>query len=190
MENIDHIIHARRSHFLADFSGEKLPDALIQLLLENAHQAPSHKATFPWRFTVFQGAALEHLAHEMVAWHEAQGEPGSFLADKKAKILSYPQKVSHILGIGVHLSGKVPSWEEDAATAMAVQNIYLTLAAETHAAGYWSTGNGTGSEQMRQLCGFDAQTLHRGWFLLGHVDVKKTKAGRPPLEQVVTFKSY
>lgn len=189
MENIDHIIHARRSHFLADFSGAKLPDALIRRLLEHAHQAPSHKATFPWRFTVFQGAALERLAHEMVLWHEREGS-GSFNEDKKAKLLSYPHKLSHVLGIGVELSGKVPAWEEDAATAMAVQNIYLTLAAEPHAAGYWSTGNGTGSEQMRALCGFDEHTLHRGWFLLGHVETKRTKAGRPPLEQVVTFKSY
>lgn len=185
MLTIDQIIQERRSHFLADFSGGKLPDSLIQRLLENAHQAPSHKATFPWRFTVFSEASLAQLSQEMVRWQEQQADASSFSPEKRAKILSYPQKLSHIIGLGVHISGKVPAWEEDAALAMSVQNIYLTLAAEPHAAGYWSTGNGTGSESMRQLCGFDEETLHRGWFLLGHVESKRTKAGRPPLEQVV-----
>jgi len=122
----------------------------------------------------------------MVHWQEQQAGASSFSPEKRDKILSYPQKLSHVIGIGVYLSGKVPAWEEDAAVAMAVQNIYLTLAAEPHAAGYWSTGNGTGSEAMQQLCGFDAETMHRGWFLLGHVESKRTQAGRPPLEQVVT----
>ncbi|MBU6324029.1 MAG: nitroreductase family protein [Bacteroidetes bacterium] len=185
MLTIDQIIHQRRSHFLADFSGEKLPDSLIHRLLENAHQAPSHKATFPWRFCVFSGPALERLSLEMVHWQEQQADASSFSPEKRAKLLSYPEKLSHVIGLGVHQSGKVPAWEEDAALAMAVQNIYLTLASEPHAAGYWSTGNGTGSEIMRQLCGFDEHTLHRGWFLLGHVESKRTKAGRPPLEQVI-----
>jgi nitroreductase len=187
MLTIDQIIHQRRSHFLPDFSGDKVPDSLIHRLLENAHQAPSHKATFPWRFCVFSGTALERLSMEMVHWQEQQPDAAVFSPEKRAKILSYPQKLSHVIGLGVHISGKVPAWEEDAALAMAVQNIYLTLVEEPHAAGYWSTGNGTGSETMSKLCGFDTETIHRGWFLLGHVETKRTQAGRPPLEQVVNW---
>jgi hypothetical protein len=66
----------------------------------------------------------------------------------------------------------VPEWEELAATAMAVQNMYLTLAQEPHAAGYWTSGNGTGSDFMKSATGLTSEDKQLGFFLLGYVEEK------------------
>ena len=80
--------------------------------------------------------------------------------------------MSHIISIGMHASGLVPEWEELAATAMAVQNMYLTLAVEPHAAGYWTSGNGTGSDFMKEATGLAAEDKQLGFFFLGFVENK------------------
>jgi hypothetical protein len=71
--------------------------------------------------------------------------------------------------------------------AMAVENLWLSLDDDPHAAGYWSTGNGTGSDEMRALCGWDAGVQHRGWFFLGHVETKRTHSPRSSAEQRIRW---
>jgi nitroreductase len=186
MYNAATIIRNRRSHFPREFSGDILSDLLVWQLLELAHQAPSHKLTYPWRFAVFSGAAKNKLVDAMGQYYDTTTPPEQYSTVKRDKIAGYSRQVSHILGIGICFSGKVPQWEEIAATAMAVQNIYIALSEEQHAAGYWSTGNGTGSETMRGLCGWDESVQHFGWFMLGHVETKRHNAGRPPVTDFVS----
>ena len=61
-ENFNELIRSRRSVFPKDYTGEKVDDAIIQQLLENANWAPTHKLTEPWRFVVFTGEGLKKLA--------------------------------------------------------------------------------------------------------------------------------
>lgn len=187
MSTTSNLIRSRRSHFPKEFSGQKLPDELIQLALENADTAPSHKLTLPWRFAVFSGAALDKLCDAMLAWYDAHTPAEAVNPDKRNKIAAYKKQLSHAIGVGLHLSGKVPAWEEEASLAMAVQNLWLSLDENPHAAGYWSTGNGTGSDAMRALCGWDETVLHRGWFFLGHVATKRTHSQRSPIAQRVQW---
>jgi hypothetical protein len=61
---------------------------------------------------------------------------------------------------------------------MAVQNMWLTLSEEKHAAGYWTSGNGTGSEFMKQQTGLAENDVQLGFFMLGWVEIKRYEAVR------------
>ena len=58
VEDVNRLILNRRSVFPKDYTGEKVNDAIVQQMLENANWAPTHKLTEPWRFTVFTGDGL------------------------------------------------------------------------------------------------------------------------------------
>ncbi|MBL7811091.1 MAG: nitroreductase [Bacteroidetes bacterium] len=178
---LDDIIRFRRSHFPREFSGESVPDSLIHRMLENARWAPSHKLTMPWRFRVFAGEEKNALCAAMEQYYLQFTPAEKFDQKKLDKIRTYPVKVSHIISIGMHPGGAVPEWEELAATAMAVQNMWLTLTEEPNAAGYWTSGNGTGSDFMKQKTGLLADDKQLGFFLLGMVAQKRTHAERPHL---------
>lgn len=176
--DISEIIISRRSHFVKEFTGEIVPDSVVQKMMENSRWAPSHKLTFPWRFTVFSGNEKILLCSAMEKYYKEFTPADKFDAAKLRKIETYATKVSHIISIGMHPSGLVPEWEELAATAMAVQNMYLTLTSEPHAAGYWTTGNGTGSDFMKEFVGLLPDDKHLGFFMLGWVTEKRFKANR------------
>ncbi len=179
MKTLDELIHGRRSHFVKEFNGLPVPDDVIARMLENARWAPSHKLTLPWRFRVFEGADKSALCNAMEQYYLQNTPAESFDERKLSKIRTYAFKVSHIISIGFEPSGKVPEWEELAATAMAVQNMYLTLTDHPHAAGYWTTGNGAGSDFMKQQTGLPDSAVQLGFFFVGMVDEKRHEAERP-----------
>ncbi|MBS3913292.1 MAG: nitroreductase [Bacteroidetes bacterium] len=175
---IDEYIQHRRSHFIKEFSGKTVPDSVLDKMLENARWAPSHKLTLPWRFRVFSGDEKNKLCEQFEKYYIEKTPSEKFDQIKLDKIRTYKSKISHIISIGMKPSGKVPEWEELAATAMAVQNMYLTLGDEPHAAGYWTSGNGAGSEWMRAYTGLEEGDKQMGFFFLGWVDQKRVEAVR------------
>ena len=179
MKTLDEIIHGRRSHFVKEFNGLPVPPEVIERMLENARWAPSHKLTLPWRFREFEGAEKTALCNAMEQYYMQSTPAESFDERKLAKIRTYAFKVSHVISIGFVPSGKVPEWEELAATAMAVQNMYLTLADHPNAAGYWTTGNGAGSDFMKEKTGLPQEGKQLGFFFVGMVDEKRYEAERP-----------
>lgn len=181
-------IKNRRSHFVKEFSGQKLDDAIVHRMLEAAHWAPSHKLTLPWHFTVFADKAMEDLCDKMVEYYENYTAPEKFNAQKLEKIKGYSSKISHIISIGMTRHEEVPEWEEIAAMGAAAQNMYLVLDEYEHAAGYWTSGNGTGSDFMKNYTGLDPEDRHMGFFLLGHVENKRTHAIREALDGHVSWR--
>jgi len=175
---INQIIQHRRSHFVKEFTGDILPDVLINRLLENARWAPSHKLTMPWKLKVFGGSEKLNLCEKMEEYYLFNTPSEKFDQNKIDKIRTYKDKISHIISIGFKPSGLVPEWEELAATAMAVQNMWLTLTEEPHAAGYWTSGNGTGSEEMKLFTGLKKDDIQMGFFFLGYVEEKRFEAVR------------
>ena len=128
-------IQQRRSVFPSQFNGETIPNALVQKLLDCAHTAPSHRLTQPWCFKVFSGTAKMQLASYITT-----NEQIIMPAIKKKKTIDKFQRSSHILCVCMRRDPKerVPEWEEVAATAMAVQNIWLACVGSP-IGGYWST---------------------------------------------------
>ena len=80
----------------------------------------------------------KQLGEKLADIYKQTTNPQSFLEKKYADISDKVSKSNVIITIGVNFSGLLPEWEEIAATAMAVQNMYLTATA--HEIGcYWST---------------------------------------------------
>lgn len=134
------LIKQRQSIFPNSFSDEKISNELILAILENANQAPTHKQTEPWRFKIVTPDNLEAFADFcQLAYREYYTEE-EYVERKYKKIKSKILASSHIIIISMQRDSNaiVPEWEEIAAVACAVQNIYLSLK-PAGLGGYWST---------------------------------------------------
>ena len=139
-EIVKEIIESRRSIFPKDYSGEDIPQEILDEILSSAQFAPNHKRTKPWRFQVFKNEEKQNLAKEIQRIYKETTPEHLFL---EKKYLDFEDKISKsnaIITISVNFSGLLPEWEEIAATAMAVQNMYLTCTANEIGC-YWSSHN-------------------------------------------------
>ncbi len=137
---ITEIIEKRRSIFPPMYTGEKVDNDLIYKLLQNANQAPSHKKTHPWRFHIVADNGLKRLADFFQKTYKENMSPDEFKDIKYKKLGTNPLKASHVIAIGMSLSPEagLPEWEETAAVAAAIQNLYLSVTA-AGLGGYWSS---------------------------------------------------
>lgn len=172
-KELNALIRNRRSVFADQFEpGKRIPDAIIMEILENANNAPTHKKTEPWRFSIFTGKGLETLGKEQAAIYKEYAG-ASFKQNKYESLQSTPLKCSHIISIGMKRHDIVPEVEEMAAVACAVQSIYLST--EVYGiGGYWSTGGITYMEAAKKLFALDAEDKLMGFFYLGYVKSPST----------------
>ena len=132
------IIESRRSIFPKDYTGEEIEQEILDEILLSATFAPNHKRTKPWRFKIFKGEEKSRLGEKLAEIYKNTVAPQHFLEKKYLSISEKAAKANVIVTISVNFSGLLPEWEEIAATAMAVQNMYLTCTA--HGIGsYWSS---------------------------------------------------
>lgn len=137
-EVLKQIIHARKSSYPAEYIDGDINPSIIDEIIDSANYAPSHKKTRPWRLRVFQGNEKIALGKQMALLYEATTSSDKFSQRKHDEIAQKAVQAHTMVSIGVNFSKQVPDWEEIAATAMAVQNMYLTCAA--HNVGcYWAS---------------------------------------------------
>jgi nitroreductase len=170
-------IKNRRSHFTKEFNGEIAPKSLIEEMLQSAIWAPSHKLTLPFRFTVIQPESRENIK-DLILNNYLKSNPNPDPI-KLEKIDWLSTKVSHIICIIFQPSGVVPEWEEVASLGAAVQNMYLTISESSNFGGYWTTGNGMNSPEVRTYLNLKPDEFHYGYFLVGGINNKRTIANRP-----------
>ena len=139
-EIVKEIIESRRSIFPKDYSGEDIPQEVLEEILNSSNFAPNHKRTKPWRFRVFKGEEKLNLGKELQRLYKEITPEQLFLQKKFEDIGDKFSKSNVVLTVSVNFSGLVPEWEEIAATAMAVQNMHLTCAANEIGC-YWSSHN-------------------------------------------------
>ncbi|QFG53783.1 nitroreductase [Chryseobacterium sp.] len=132
------IIESRKSTFPRDYTGEGLAPEVLNAILDSAQFVPNHKRTRPWRFRVFTGAQKDELGATLAGIYRDTTPPAVFLQKKYEDIPAKAGKAGAIISISVAFSGLVPEWEEIAAVAMGVQNMYLTCTA-TNVGCYWSS---------------------------------------------------
>lgn len=132
------LIKKRRSVFPAQYNDRPIKKATLGRILEAANWAPTHKKTEPWRFKVILG--------------EKKAELGEFLSNtyiditerpkqlKSKKLIENPKKAAVVIAICMQRDPNetIPEWEEVAATAMAVQNMWLCCT-EMGIGCYWSS---------------------------------------------------
>lgn len=135
---INLIIDQRKSFYPAQYTDAPIELNDLMQLLNAGTKAPNHKKTNPWRFRLFEGKDKDALAMECVRLYKEKTPKESFKSAKVPIIEENIKKTGAIISIGVHLSDEVPEWEEIAAVAMGVQNMYL-LCTEKGLGCYWSS---------------------------------------------------
>lgn len=139
-KDLQELIRKRRSIYPPMYVDKPIDKAIIEELLENANWAPNHKKTEPWRFKVYRGDARQRLADWLSASYKEKTAPEKFSERKFHKLSVNPLKADAVIAIVMQRGPveELPEWEEVAAVAMAVQNMWLTATAHG-LGGYWAS---------------------------------------------------
>lgn len=138
MTSLNKIIQSRKSTYPRDFNSSKITQDELNELLSVIAFAPNHKKTQPWRYHVFTQDSKTRLGEEMLSIYLKTTDPEKVLENKKKAIVEKFDQSDVVICIVHHISNLVPIWEEHAAIAMSVQNLWLK-ATEMGLGGYWST---------------------------------------------------
>ncbi|HEY0742811.1 MAG TPA: nitroreductase [Chryseosolibacter sp.] len=186
---LDILIATRRSVFQQSYTAEKVADSIVNQMIMNATWAPTHKLTQPWRFVVFTGDGIKHLAESQSAiYKEVTERDGTFRQDKYESLQKKPFLSSHIIAVCMVRDPKrgVPEIEEVGAVFCAVQNMYLTA----HAYGigcYLSTGGITYFEEAKPLFGLQPEDKLLGFMHVGTPKEQPRPAKRKSVDEVVEW---
>lgn len=178
------LIKKRRSVFPVQYNGEAISKEDITKILEAANCAPTHKKTEPWRFKVLQGEAKEKLGFFMsLKYMETEARPKQM---KTKKLIENPKKAGAIIAICMQRDPKksVPEWEEVAATAMAVQNMWLCCT-EMNIGCYWSSPSLI--KYMGEFFDLADGEVCLGFFYMGRYDGVIEAQTRSPIEEKVVW---
>lgn len=139
-KNITDVIKKRRSVFPPQYNDQSLSKESIEKILEAANWAPTHKKTEPWRFKVVRNEQRVKFGDFLVKAYQKITDADKIKSFKIKKIKENCQNSQAIIAICMQRDPKqrIPEWEEIAATAMAVQNMWLTCHA-MGIGGYWSS---------------------------------------------------
>ncbi|HEU5293033.1 MAG TPA: nitroreductase [Cyclobacteriaceae bacterium] len=183
------LVKSRRSTFPKDYTGEKVDDAIVQQMLENANWAPTHKFTEPWRFIVYTGEGRKKLAELQATVYKQKTElDGTFKEERYQNLLTKPFESSHVILVYMKRDEKksVPEIEEMGAVFCAVQNMYLTGAA--YGVGcYLSTGGVTFFPEANAAFGLSPEDRIVGFFHIGMPKSTNLVGRRNPVEGKVTW---
>jgi len=135
---IDQIIRNRRAIFPAQYIDKEISKEDLMEILENANWAPTHKKTQPWRFKIIQGEALARLGDFLAEWYKNNTPPEKYKEIKYNKTRRKARQSSCVIAICMQPDPSLPEWEEIAATACAVQNMWLSCS-ERDIGCYWSS---------------------------------------------------
>ena len=189
VEEINRLMSQRRSIYPNMFSGDPVPDAVVQQMLENANWAPTHSLTEPWRFRIFSESGLKKLADFQAGLYKQKTEAaGTFDESKFQKLQEKPLLCSHIISIGMQRDPKekVPEVEEIESVACAVQNMYLTAAAYGIGC-YWGSGGVTYWAEAKEFFGLGEQDKLLGFLYLGIPKTKWPQGRRKPITDKVKW---
>ncbi|NKI25287.1 nitroreductase [Arenibacter sp. 6A1] len=172
------LIKARRAVFPAQYNDKPISKETIEKVLEAGNWAPTHKKTEPWRFKVLQGEAQEKLGLFLsLKYMETDPKPKQF---KVEKLIANPKKAGAIIAVCMQRDPKdsIPEWEEIAATAMAVQNMWLCCT-EMGIGSYWSSPGLI--KHMGDFFNLNQGEVCLGFFYMGYYDGEIPVVSRGPV---------
>ncbi|CAK4680795.1 hypothetical protein LEN26_018682 [Aphanomyces euteiches] len=187
----DALIAHRRSIFPQDYdTTREIPEEILNKLFESANWAPTHGRTEPWRFIVFTGDARRKLGEKDAEIYKKMTPEASFMPKKHAKKLASKLQASCVIAICMNRqdSQKLPEIEEIEAVACAVQNLHISATAHG-IGGYWSSGPGVYSDEMKEFLELGPNDKCLGFFYLGYPkpDFKHPNGSRKPVQDKVRF---
>ena len=180
-ETVNELLRNRRSVFPISYIDKPIPREIIEQVLENANWAPNHKQTEPWRFVVFREDGLKRLSDYLGEHYKANTEASKFLEAAYLKSMEKPLQSSCVIAICIQRdeAERLPEWEEIAATACAVQNMYLTCSAYGIGC-YWSTPKAIIEADEFLELGPGQRCL--GMFYMGYHEQETFNPRRKPIE--------
>lgn len=183
---ITKLIRNRRSIFPKTYIDKPISKAIIEEILENANWAPTHKMTEPWRFKVLVDDALVKLRDWQVDWYQNNIPKEKFSEKKFQKLQTKPLQAGCIIAICMQRDAKesIPEWEEIAAVACAVQNMWLT--ATSHDIGaYWSSPGFI--KDIGPLFNLKEGERCLGFFYMGYHETPEIPRNRKPIVDKVEW---
>ncbi|MEP7196676.1 MAG: nitroreductase [Saprospiraceae bacterium] len=181
------IIRNRRAIYPQSYLPGQIDQSILETLIENATWAPNHKKTQPWRFVIFTGASLNKLSSFLSEFYKLNVSSESFNEIKYKKAGEKALQSAAVIAICIERSPEslIPAWEETAAVACAVQNLWLSASA-MGIGSYWSS-----PEAIRALPEFLNLTSNQeclGLFYMGWMDKDlKTPSDRKALQDVIRY---
>ncbi len=183
-KTIVRIINHRRSVFPPSYVQEEIPKALLVELLDCANAAPTHKRTQPWRFVVFRGNGLHALAERLAALYREHTPAQQFLQKKYENTREKVLQSGAVIAIVATYSGALPQWEELAATACAVENLWLAASAAGIGA-YWSSPGAI--KHVADLLELNANEECLGFFYMGYHEEPARTPNRTPVGEKISW---
>ncbi|MFM2269129.1 MAG: hypothetical protein RL757_2570 [Bacteroidota bacterium] len=179
------IIRHRRAVSPASFNEKKVSRAQLMTILEHANFAPTHKRSQPWRFKIFEGESRQQLANFLSETYLANTAEAEISEIKLKKMRENPLRASVAIAICMSPNPTLPEWEEVAAVAMAVQNMWLTCQ-KLGINGFWSTPKL--AEYAGDFLNLGEQEKCLGFFYIGFSDVPPALPTRKPIEDLIEWK--
>lgn len=184
VSEISDLIRRRRAIFPKTYiPGKPIERAIIEQLLENANWAPTHRLTEPWRFRVFHSEeSRRRLGTYLSEFYQKNTPPEQFSEEKMKKNGENPLLSGAVIAIVMQRDPeeRIPEFEEIAAVAMAVQNMWLTCAALGLGC-YWSTPRA--ALEATEFLKLQPGERCLGLFYLGWHEMPELAGKRKPVEE-------
>lgn len=182
------LILDRRSISPEKYSGRRVHREIVEQVLQHGTWAPNHGMTQPWRFRVFLDEGARSLMAQLSEAYRAHA--GEKAMDSKVdKIRARGERCNAIVALGLDhdAQGRFPLWEDQAALAAAVQNMYLMCTAHG-IGGFWSTPGFLEHPLAQQALGHAEGVHGMGLFYMGYPEGEwPGKGHRKPLEYVTDW---
>ena len=178
------LIKKRRAVFPVQYNSKPIANEVISKVLEAANWAPTHRRTEPWRFKVLTGDSKRRLGNFLSEkYQEIEDKPKQV---KIKKLIENPQRAGAVILICMQrdLKESVPEWEEIAATAMAVQNMWLMCTA-LDVGCYWSSPSLI--DHIGEFTELSEGEKCLGLFYMGYYDEELQAGSRQPVEEKVEW---
>ena len=187
--SIEETIQNRRSIFPKQMSGQQVPQEVIDKMLELANWAPTHRNTEPWRFKAYSGDAMNRMLDFCKQCYVRDTPAEKYNSIKLEKIEQRKGQVSHIVAICMDRNEILPEFEEIAATAMAVQNMWLYLTSTEKYGGYWSTPGYALGDEFSAFLHLPKEERCLGLFYIGTIaeDAVRVEGKRKDWREKVKF---
>lgn len=187
-DQIEQCIRSRRSIKPAEFSGDPVPDEVVDRMLEAANWAPTHGRTEPWRFFVYTQEARIELGQKVADLYLKITKPENCSPTTADKLKKFAAASSHLIVIAMKRqeSGKISRVDEVAAVACAVQNLHL-MATASGVAGYWSSAKAICNDLMKDHLGLSKDDEVLGLFYVGNAKCELPEGKRSPIADKVSW---
>ncbi len=183
-EILSEIIKNRRAIFPTKYKPGKISAEILEAILENARWAPTHKKTEPWRFVLIESEGLKQLSDFLSQHYQSKTTEETFDPVKFQKAGEKPLQSAAVIAICIQRSPEslIPEWEETAAVACAVQNMWLSCTA-LGIGSYWSSPDAI--YHMKNFLHLNENEYCLGLFFMGWSDYDAPATERKSLDLIV-----